>query len=538
MTRHPQALRPRARRAARRRGRTDAQMLPSRVHAIVLVSKLHKPTLRALAYARATRPSILEAVTVDVDPEETKALRPSGTARLPVPLKALDSPYREVIRPVVDYVKAIRSRQPPRPRRRLHPRVRRGPLVGAGAAQPDRAASEGPAALHARASWSSSVPWQLASVRTAWRTGPTARSWATSGAARDDGEPAEPVAADDLAVGDEVVVDAGPVAHGGFVRRAPRRPGAVRPARAAGRAGARRVTEGGPGDRFLRADAVEVLVGLTRARRPTLPVCRPGLCGGCDFQHVAVASSDAQGGGRRGAARRLATSSERSSSSRCRAMSRACAGARGPSSPWTSPVGRGCAGTAATTSSPSTTASSRRARSGHRCPAGVLAGEKAVDVVAPCEGPAVVVPGPVRRGHAPVVTETLRGQRLSRDFDVGARGFWQVHPGAAATFVDAVIDGLQPRGGGALPRPLCGSRRLRVRPRRGGGAGGQVVAVESDATPRLRPDSASGARLGRCPGRVDDVFGVAPGRAGRGLAQGPRRPRPEARSALGRRAPT
>ena len=31
-------------------------VLPSRIHAIVLVSKLHKPTLRALAYAQATRP--------------------------------------------------------------------------------------------------------------------------------------------------------------------------------------------------------------------------------------------------------------------------------------------------------------------------------------------------------------------------------------------------------------------------------------------------------------------------------------------------
>ena len=34
-------------------------MLPSKVHAIVLVSKVHKPTLRALAFARATRPDHL-----------------------------------------------------------------------------------------------------------------------------------------------------------------------------------------------------------------------------------------------------------------------------------------------------------------------------------------------------------------------------------------------------------------------------------------------------------------------------------------------
>ncbi len=92
---------------------TGAQVLPSRVHAIVLVSKIHKPTLRAVAYARATRPSRLEAVTVNVDPEETRALQAAWDRRgIPVPLKALDSPYREITKPVVDYVKSIRRTSP------------------------------------------------------------------------------------------------------------------------------------------------------------------------------------------------------------------------------------------------------------------------------------------------------------------------------------------------------------------------------------------------------------------------------------------
>ncbi len=92
---------------------TQLQLLPSRVHAIVLVSKIHKPTLRALAYARATRPSILEALTVDVDPEETRSLQDEWDRRdIPVPLKALDSPYREITRPVLDYVRSIRSGNP------------------------------------------------------------------------------------------------------------------------------------------------------------------------------------------------------------------------------------------------------------------------------------------------------------------------------------------------------------------------------------------------------------------------------------------
>ena len=100
----PDELRP-TRRADERAAR--------RVHAIVLVSKIHKPTLRALAYARATRPSILEAVTVNVDPDETKALQAEWERRdIPVPLKILDSPYREITRPVLDYVKSIRRGNP------------------------------------------------------------------------------------------------------------------------------------------------------------------------------------------------------------------------------------------------------------------------------------------------------------------------------------------------------------------------------------------------------------------------------------------
>nr|WP_155073919.1 APC family permease [Streptomyces taklimakanensis] len=86
---------------------------PSRVHSIVLVSKIHKPTLRALAYAKLVRSDVLEALSVNVDPEETRALREEWNRRdLDVPLKTLDSPYREVTRPVVEYVKGLRRSNP------------------------------------------------------------------------------------------------------------------------------------------------------------------------------------------------------------------------------------------------------------------------------------------------------------------------------------------------------------------------------------------------------------------------------------------
>ncbi|MGP4000359.1 APC family permease [Streptomyces sp. 8N706] len=91
----------------------DDAVRPSRVHSVVLVSKLHKPTLRALAYAKLMRSDKLEALTINVDPEETKALREEWERRgLDVPLKVLDSPYREITRPVIDYVKRLRRESP------------------------------------------------------------------------------------------------------------------------------------------------------------------------------------------------------------------------------------------------------------------------------------------------------------------------------------------------------------------------------------------------------------------------------------------
>ncbi|HEV7453182.1 MAG TPA: APC family permease [Pseudonocardiaceae bacterium] len=88
-------------------------VLPSRNHAIVLVSTLHLPTMRALAYARATRPDVLEAVTVNVDDAGTQDLVAEWEAReIPVPLTVVESPYREITKPVIDYVKRARSDNP------------------------------------------------------------------------------------------------------------------------------------------------------------------------------------------------------------------------------------------------------------------------------------------------------------------------------------------------------------------------------------------------------------------------------------------
>ncbi len=87
--------------------------MPSRNHAIVLVGAVTQPVLRALGYAKATRPSTLEAVTVAVASEDAAELRTAWSRHdIDVPLHVLDSPYREITRPVIDYVKSIRRKTP------------------------------------------------------------------------------------------------------------------------------------------------------------------------------------------------------------------------------------------------------------------------------------------------------------------------------------------------------------------------------------------------------------------------------------------
>jgi amino acid transporter len=88
-------------------------VLPSRIHAAVLVSRLHKPTLRALAYARATRPDTLTAITVASSKEDVRALQAEWAQRgIPVALMELDAPYRDITAPVLDYVRSVREHNP------------------------------------------------------------------------------------------------------------------------------------------------------------------------------------------------------------------------------------------------------------------------------------------------------------------------------------------------------------------------------------------------------------------------------------------
>ena len=114
------------------------------MHAIVLVAKIHKPTLRALAYAEppGRRPS--RPLTVEVSPGDSEAIIEGvGAPGDPgEPEGARESPSARSQKPVVDYVRNFRRASPRDLVTVYVPGVRGGPLVGAPPAQPERPAAQ------------------------------------------------------------------------------------------------------------------------------------------------------------------------------------------------------------------------------------------------------------------------------------------------------------------------------------------------------------------------------------------------------------
>ena len=87
--------------------------LPSRIHSVVLISRLHTPALRALAFARASRPDTLTAITVQTSPQATQHLLREWAERdIPVPLTVVDSPYRDITGSIVEYIRNMRRESP------------------------------------------------------------------------------------------------------------------------------------------------------------------------------------------------------------------------------------------------------------------------------------------------------------------------------------------------------------------------------------------------------------------------------------------
>ncbi|OXS85813.1 APC family permease [Kocuria marina subsp. indica] len=92
---------------------SGVRALPSRVHSIIVVTSVRKPVVHALTYARASRPSSLEAVVVDTDRARTEQIVKQWEAlEIPVPVTVLASPYRDTVGPVVAHIRGIRRKSP------------------------------------------------------------------------------------------------------------------------------------------------------------------------------------------------------------------------------------------------------------------------------------------------------------------------------------------------------------------------------------------------------------------------------------------
>ena len=79
---------------------------------LVPVSGIHRGVVTALQYARTLSPHV-EAVYVDLDVEATEALRLKwGLWAGGIELMILDSPYRSVLRPLLEYIEGVEQRHP------------------------------------------------------------------------------------------------------------------------------------------------------------------------------------------------------------------------------------------------------------------------------------------------------------------------------------------------------------------------------------------------------------------------------------------
>lgn len=268
-----------------------------------------------------------------------------------------------------------------------------------------------------------------------------------------------------------------------------------------------RVTEGRDGDRYLRADAVEILRASPDRVVPPCVLAGPGGCGGCDLQHANPAAQrkwkaavlvealrrignldhdveveelpDAPGGaGWRTRARfavddagRLGMRRHRSHQvvpvAECFIAHPGVAETGALGSVWTD-----------TTEVEVVVASSGdravvvRGKVGHK---GVRPRPSAQPPVE--DQVSMLTYWPPGVSAAERVVESVAG----RNYAVPAGGFWQVHPAAASTLVEAVRAALRPEPGEILLDLYSGAGLFAGALAHLVSPGGRVIAVESDA---------------------------------------------------------
>ncbi|MBW9205274.1 TRAM domain-containing protein [Mumia sp. zg.B17] len=307
-------------------------------------------------------------------------------------------------------------------------------------------------------------------------------------------------ATDDL-TGTRVELDIGAVAHGGHcVARWDGRVVFVRHTLPGERVVAE-ITEGAAGARFLRADAVEVLEAAPGRVEPRCPVSGPGLCGGCDFQHVDL-----------GVQRDLLGAVVSEQLSRLAGIERDVV-VRPPLSD-TAADGLGWRTRVTFAADPHGHLGLRKHRS-HEvipledCPIASPALPRVLDTPWPAsrvtavagstgdrfvaaydvtgELPDVDAVGLMADGHRVRGRGWVREEVDGREFRVGGAGFWQVHPQAAATLVDAVRRAVEARPGETMADLYAGVGLFTAFLAEEVGSSGTVISVEGD--PRASRDA-------------------------------------------------
>jgi tRNA/tmRNA/rRNA uracil-C5-methylase (TrmA/RlmC/RlmD family) len=305
--------------------------------------------------------------------------------------------------------------------------------------------------------------------------------------------------------GERFEVEVGAVAHGGFcVARHEGRAVFVRHALPGERVVVE-VTEGAEEDRFLRADAVEILqASPDRVEAP----CRfsgPGQCGGCDWQHVTL---DAQ--------RRLKAAVVAEQLSRLAKLDREVVVEEVPGAPdglgWRTRVqfavdaeGRAglrkhrshevvpvdhCVIAAPGVEEVGVEAHAWPGMAGVEVIAATGSSDRVV-VVTPEAGQRIPyveldVPVSVLRGDGKGGTQRIHGRGHVREvaaghtWKVSGSGFWQVHPAAADVLTAAVLAAVKPQPGETAMDLYCGVGLFAASLAEAVGPEGEVVAVESE----------------------------------------------------------
>jgi tRNA/tmRNA/rRNA uracil-C5-methylase (TrmA/RlmC/RlmD family) len=236
--------------------------------------------------------------------------------------------------------------------------------------------------------------------------------------------------------------------------------------------------------RFARADAVEIVQAAPERVSAPCPYAGPGGCGGCDWQHASLAAQ------REIKAQVIGQQLRRIAGLERTVTVEPLPGDTGGLG-WRTRVRfavdkDGQAGLHRHRSHEIVRVSDCLIAHPLVTAAGVTRdrwpGRRWVEVaVAPGTGERTVLASGRAGSRPETSTERFLTQRAAgRDWRVSAAGFWQVHPGAADTLAEAVLDGLRPAPGETALDLFCGAGLFAGVLADAVGPGGAVIAVEQD----------------------------------------------------------